>query len=48
MMEARRADGKTNHNRLWVDGKGVFDWWIGKDNKQNPNQASIFEFMEDE
>ncbi len=48
MLEARRAAGKTNHNRLWTDGEGVFRWWIGEDQKCNPNQMSIDELLLDD
>lgn len=41
MLAARKADGKTNHNRLWTSGEGVFNWWIGKDQKYDPSQMSM-------
>ncbi len=45
MLEARRAAGKTNHHRLWTDGEGVFKWWIGDEQKRDPNQMSIDEML---
>lgn len=41
MLEARRSHGKNNHNRLWVDGEGVFRWWTGEDRNYDENQITI-------
>ncbi len=41
MLDARRASGKTNHNRMWTDGEGIMRWWIGYDQKNNPDQITI-------
>lgn len=43
MLAARIAEGLTNHNRLWTDGEGVMRWWLGYDQKSNPDQLSIFD-----
>lgn len=47
MLAIRIAEGKTNHNRLWTSGEGIFRWWIGEDSKQDPNQITIFDDWED-
>lgn len=41
MFEARREAGKTNHNRLWIDGEGIMRWWLGFDAKNLSDQMSI-------
>lgn len=43
MLAARIASGKTNHNRLWTDGDGVFKWWTGEGREFDPNQITIFD-----
>lgn len=48
MLKAREASGKTNHNRLWTDGEGVFRWWIGEDRKRDENQVNIDEILSEE
>lgn len=45
MLEARKAAGKTNHHRLWTNGEGVFKWWIGDEQKRDPNQMSMDEIF---
>lgn len=47
MLEARRAAGKLNHNRLWTSGEGVFRWWIGEGHGHDKSQMTIFDGMED-
>ena len=47
MLKAREAAGKTNHNRLWTSGEGIFRWWIGEDQKQDVNQITIFDEWEE-
>ena len=41
MLDVRIAEGKTHHNRLWTDGEGIMRWWIGYDQKNNPDQITI-------
>lgn len=43
MLEARIAEGKTNHNGLWTDGAGIMRWWLGYDKKWHPDQMTIGE-----
>ena len=38
MLLARKRAGKVNRNRLWTDGDGVFRWWIGENQGDNPDQ----------
>lgn len=47
MLQKRIAEGKTNHTGLWTDGNGVFKWWIGDDRKNDPNQITIFDDLEE-
>lgn len=47
MLEARRAAGKLNCNRLWTSGEGVFRWWIGENQGHDESQMTIFDGMED-
>lgn len=47
MLKARKTAGKENVD-LWVDGEGVFNWWIGKRKKHNPSQLSIDDILEGE
>lgn len=45
MLEARKAAGKTNRHRLWTNGEGVFKWWIGDEQKRDPNQMHMDEIL---
>lgn len=45
MLEARKAAGKTNRHRLWTNGEGVFKWWIGDEQKRDPNQMRMDEIF---
>lgn len=45
MLQARKAAGKTNHHRLWTNGEGVFKWWIGDEQKCDPNQMRMDEIF---
>jgi len=46
MLAKRKADGLTNHNRLWTNGEGIMLWWLGYDQKNNPDQLSMFDLEE--
>lgn len=43
MFQARMASGKTNHNRLWTCGEGIFRWWIGEGQNNIDSQTSLFD-----
>lgn len=42
MLEARRVAGKTNQ---WSNGEEVFRWWIGDEQKRDPNQMRMDEIF---
>ena len=45
MIDKRISKGKTSKNKNWIDGQGVFDWWISEYKDKCRGQMTLDDYV---